>query len=199
MNHEHAKKLLPELVIAAVAIIGLWSLLVSPMRERLGQAQAAHANAIEHARIAGDPELSTLRLNAVMDKLDNAIGDIERRSGVARDQTALQARLMEIGAESRIRIDRVSPAKTRSIRDGDFDDRIVSFEIEFSGLYRDITGFVAAVEDNFGLTRIDRFSIRPNGSEVGAAVRAKLRTTHFAFDTSPPPNDDSVDMPGGAH
>jgi len=200
VNQEQSKKILPELIITAAVLYGLWSLVVSPLRESLSQAQAAHANMIEQTRIAGDPKLSTPRLQMVMDAIDGAINDIERRSVVARDQTTLQARLMEIGADAGIRIDRVSPAQTRSIKAGDYDDRVVSFEIDCSGQYRDIADFLARVEESIGLTRIDRISIRPDTTGSGAAVRAKLRTMHFSFDTSPPPpSDDAVVTVGGGH
>jgi len=197
VKQEQTKKLLPELVITAAVLYGLWTLMLTPMRENLSQAQAAHANVIEHTRIAGDPDLSTPRLQMVMDQLDGAISDIEQRSAEASDQTALQARLMEIGTEVGIRIDRVSPALTRSMKNGQFDDHMISFEIDCSGLYRDIAAFAAEIEENTGLTRIDRISLRPDSAADGAAIRAKLRTMHFSFDTSPPPSEETVDTGGG--
>lgn len=201
MSTGNSKKLLPDLVIAGAVLYGLWSIMVVPMRAGLARAQSAHANAIEHARIAGDPELSTPRLRMVMDSIDSMISDIEQRSDIARDQTALQASLMEIGARSGVRIERVSPAKTRSIslKKGKVNDEVASFEIECSGLYRDIAGFIARIEADLGLTLIDRVSIRPDTSASGSAVRARLRTLHFAFDTTPQPSADTIATAGSAH
>jgi hypothetical protein len=201
MSTGHAKKLLPELVIAGAALFGLWSIMIAPMRAGLATAHSAHVNAIEHARIAGDPELSTPKLRRVMGTIDTMIGDIEQRSDIARDQTALQASLMEIGARSGVRIERVSPAKARSIslKKGSVSDEVASFEIECSGLYRDIAGFVARIEADLGLTLIDRISIRPDTAASGSAVRARLRTLHFAFDTTPAPSADAIANAGSGH
>ena len=180
-----ARKLLPELIIVAAVFYGLWSMMIVPLRSGLSQARAAHAEAIEHTRIAGDPQLSRPRLDMVMGSIDSMMEDIEQRSEIARDQTALQARLMELGDEAGIRIDRVNPARTRPLGQGDRDDTIVSFELDCSGRYDDITGFVAAIEERVGLTAVERFSIRPDTSGSGSAVKVRLRTAHFAFDLSP--------------
>jgi len=187
LKQEQSKKLIPEAVIIVAAVFGLWSVVVSPMRDELGLARAASQDAIEHTRIAGDPELSIPRLSAVRLKVDDAIGEIDRRSAVVSDQTALQAELTTTGEATGVRIDRVSPAQTRATGSSGFDDRSVSFEIECSGLYRDIVRFISVVERGVGFTRIERISVRPDRSAGGSAVRARLRTTHFAFDTSPPP------------
>ncbi len=178
-----SRKLLPELVIAIAVFYALWSLLVSPLRASLNEAKADHSKAIEHTRISGVPELSTPRLRMVMDSIDGMMQDIERRSVIAQDPTRLQARLMEIGEESGIRIERVNPAKTRPLALGDQDDTIISFELDCSGQYRDIVGFVAAIEEQVGLTAVDRFSIRPDTTGSSAAVKARLRTLHYSFDT----------------
>jgi len=192
VNQQQTKKVLPELAITAAVLYGLWALMISPMRENLSQAQAAHANVIEHTRITGDPALSTPRLNMVKDAIDNVIGDIESRSDIARDQTALQARLMELGSRFRLQINRVSPARATSIKDAADGDRTVSFEIECSGRYSDVTAFIAEIEENVGLSRVERISIRPDHQSGAAMVRARLGTMHYAFDTSPPPVEDGV-------
>jgi len=197
MTQDQSKQILPELVIIGAALFAVWSLVVSPMRDGLSRAKAAHASAIEHTRIAGDPDLSTPRLTRVRDSIDMMIGDIETRSDIARDQTALQARLMVIGEEAGIRIERVNPAKTRPMNSGAADDRVVSFELECSGRYTDIAGFVARLEDSIGLSAIERLSIRPNTSASGSAVRARLRTLHFVFDTSPPPVEGALASTAG--
>lgn len=178
-----SRKLLPELVIAIAVFYGLWSLLVSPMRASLNEAKANHSKAIEHTRISGNPELATPRLHMVMDSIDGMMQDIERRSGIAQDPTRLQARLMEIGEESGIRIERVNPAKTRPLALGDQDDTVASFEIDCSGQYHAVVGFVAAIEEQVGLTAVERFSIRPDTSGSGTAVKARFRTLHYSFDT----------------
>ena len=192
MKQEQTKKLLPELVITAAILYGLWTLMISPLRESLSEAQAAHANVIEHTRITGDPALSAPRLNMVKDGIDDAISEIEQRSEIARDQTALQADLMKLGAGLQLQINRVSPAKAGTIKDGVEGDRVVSFEIECTGRYRDVVSFVAVIEQDIGLSRVDRISLRPDHSSGSTMVRARLSTKHYAFDISPSPTEDEV-------
>lgn len=190
MNANTTRKLLPELIIIAAVFYGLWNLLIVPMRESLHQAQVARSSAIEHTRISADPALSAPRLRDVMGSIDGMMTDIEQRSEVARDQTALQAQIMEIGEQSGILIDRVNPAKTRPLDTGDRADSVVSFELDCSGQFSDLIAFFESMEENVGLTEIENFSIRPDTSSAGggaAAVKARLRTLHFAFDTSPAP------------
>lgn len=193
------RKILPELVIIGAVLFGAWTLLLQPMRQNLAQARAAHANAIEHTRIAGDPALATPRLQMIMRSINGMIDDIQERSDIARDQTALQARLMSLGADSGVRIDRINPARSRAAGSANTDDRVSSFEIECSGPYKDVNAFLGELEANAGLTLIERLSIRPDSTGSGTAVRARIRTLHFAFDTSvPQPTAQEILASGGS-
>ncbi|MCB9847843.1 MAG: hypothetical protein H6814_05460 [Phycisphaeraceae bacterium] len=199
MSRVEPRQLLPELVIIAATLFGLWSLFVSPMRDKLAQARAAHASAIEHTRIAADPDLSASRLIKVQGELDAMIDDIRQRSDAARDQTGLQATIMELGAEAGIRIQRVNPARSVAVKSDQAQDRVVSFEIECNGPYRDVAEFIANLEDSVGLTMVERLAFKPDASAGATGVKARLRTLHFAFDTTPPAGENALaDVSGAA-
>lgn len=186
MKQDQARRLVPEAVIIAAALFGAWMLFVAPAREELAVARAAYENAAQYSRIAGDPSFSRPSLDAAQREIDLAIDEIDRRSKLALDQTTLQARLMAIGEANGVRIDRVSPARTRKVGDGKADDHAVSFDIACTGEYRNVAALIGDIEGDLGLTRVDEIGLRP-GNDSATVVRATLRTTHFAFDTSPPP------------
>jgi hypothetical protein len=199
-----------ECAIAVSVCAAGYIFLVDPVKQDLAKVQsqvaAARAEQSQQSSSAGlsEPQVAELR-RVVAERAEQ----IQARSNVVKDQSALFGALMALGVEHKIRIDQLQPGVTtvgaesttpqpRNVF-GNTDpaaggaapteppkprDTRMTCTLVVQGSYANITNFLAALQRDLGYTNILDVRLNPAAESGPNVVAATIQTEHFAFDLS---------------
>lgn len=104
------------------------------------------------------------------------------RGGPASTEDPLYARLLALGENTGVQIDRIDPGVEDAVDDG--FAITTGFAIDAIGEYERIVRLIAAIESMNGFHVVTRFTLTPAEHADGDLVHASIQTTHFRFDPS---------------
>jgi Tfp pilus assembly protein PilO len=173
-------------IILGACVVGAWAVVLAPMRAELARAESRLERARKESTRAQHLAERTQAVTAAMERSRAELARIDAQGEAARDPARLFELVSAIGAREGVVIHHMQPARSASAgKDGAEGDSEVSYEIEATGAYEAIAGFLGAVESEAGLTTIEGLSLRPVSGQPGV-VRAGVRTRHFCFATPTP-------------
>lgn len=156
---------------------------LSSARSALAQVEALRAGRTQYA--AESP--------SALGALEERLGEIERRSALAKDQTELFAAYMALAGSCGVRIEQLRPADGlervvsstpeeiaagRAARDGSLKCSLV-----LTGPYGSVARFVDAVSRTLGHTAVRGMRLTPSVEGGVEHVQAAVEAVHFVLET----------------
>jgi hypothetical protein len=188
-------------IIAAVAVGGLYVMLLQPRTRALARLDAAIAE-VEQASRASD----TLHEQVpVMVENIEALGvraeRIHDRSRNVFEEGALYVAIFNLAAEHAVRIDRIEPFAVEAARhEPELDDEgapnvessqsrrhVVGYRLALAGSFTQAQSFVRALQRDFGYTRIRAINVHAPGEAPTPDVAFHVTVECYGFDASPAP------------
>lgn len=188
-------------LIAAVAVGGLYVMLLEPKSRALARLEAGIAE-VEHASNASDSLHQ--QVPAMVEHIEALAGRAERihdRSRNVFEEGALYVAIFNLAAEHAVRIDRIEPFTVETARhEAELDDEgepvadagesrrhVVGYRLALAGSYAQAQSFVRALQTDFGYTRIRTINIHAPGEAPTPDVAFHVTVECYGFDASPAP------------
>lgn len=191
MNSATIRPLIAQGVIGLSVCLGGYASVVMPLREKLGAAQAALAQAEVQAQEAHAVESS---MASVMERLSQAQAQAEaitEAGGLARSQEALYASLSARAADFGLRIDEFTPVDAQGggpVADraaGASGDVVLRCRFGATGSYGELARLLRAISEEHGFSAVRSVRLWPESGSTGREVHAEVETEHYAVDPTP--------------
>lgn len=199
-----------ECLVAVSICGGAYFFLVDPIRAQFHQVVAEIRRVSTVPPATPGAAITAEDARNILEQVQRQTGLIDRRSAVARDESALFASMMALAAAHDIRVDGLTPVgtgagePTKSRRSSSEPavapppppppgvelpepppvDTRLEFSMSTVSHYLDLIRFVDALQSSSGYTVIKSVKVEPADDAAPDRVRATIETVHLAFDTS---------------
>jgi hypothetical protein len=187
------RRLVPEMLVAVAAGVGIALAVLGPADAKLSQARARSLTLRAESSRAADARDALPRNQARLEHLQGVLARLSRQSEHARDVAALYADLEALATRRGVRVEQIDPSTGAKTRRRDQDridprerregDAWVSLSMVVFGDLASITALADDIEQGSELARIDQLEFLP-GDRPGELM-AQMRTTHGAVDVCP--------------
>lgn len=188
MKQEQARRLLSQAIILGAVCIGAPVFVVAPLKARLARMEQSLATAQREAASIADimsaGERQTLDPDAA-GRISAWIGEMNSISG---DAATVYDRIMTLGAEHGVRIDRMQPVRVTAARPtagrSSPAAQTLGFTIAAIGEYDSIAAFIEAIERGAGFSAVGSVRLIPVVADGAQLVQATIETRHRRFASS---------------
>jgi len=187
------RDLMPAILIVSACCLAAWLVAVNPLVER-ANALEEEVDELESILANGHEDIDTLQ--AQSDRLEQRFDEIRRRSAFAHDTSTIYTALKRLTHRHRLAIQGIDVEVQGGGQAAELDlsndemplrQRETTFAVAVRGTYRDLGGFLAAIDELDAFVRVDSLSIRPAArSERGVEVYAKMQLQALGFATPAP-------------
>lgn len=204
------RSLITESLVCVSVCAAAYFFLVDPASTRLGEVRGQLRQTSAMPAPTPGAAITPEEARKIMDEVRARVGEVEARSGPARDESALFASLMALAAAHNIRVDGLSPVggagdSGKGRRQGGTQnvaapppppppgveapepvpvDTSVEYLMSTVCNYADLVRFVDALQRTGGYTVFKSIKVEPADDSAPDRVRATIGTIHLAFDTS---------------